>query len=79
MTAPGGKPPVLPLVLLGLMSVACFAGPFLIVLVLRGGRSEGWPPDRPVEWATFVGVTASVAVLMGACLTAGLWGRRKKT
>lgn len=68
---PGQAPPKLPLILLGLMTVATFAGPFVIALVIRGGRSTGWPPDRPVEWWTFGLICGGVAVLMVACLAIG--------
>jgi len=69
-------PPRLPLVLLGLMTVASMAGPFAIFLAIRGGRSPDWPPDRPVEWWTFGLITASVVVLMAGCLTSGRWARQ---
>lgn len=69
------SPPKGPLVLLGLLTVATMAGPFAIVLSIRGGRRPDWPPDRAVEWWTFGLVTAAVVVLMIGCLTAGLWSR----
>ncbi len=62
----------LPYVLLGLMTIATFLGPIVIVVVLRGGSIQGWPPDRPVEWVTFWGICALVAVLMIACLGVSL-------
>jgi hypothetical protein len=71
-------PPRTPLVLLGLLSVATFAGPFLILLVIRGGARRDWPPDRPVEWVVFSAVCAAVVLLMAACLIAGLWARPGK-
>jgi hypothetical protein len=77
---PAAPVPKLPFVLLGLMSLLTFAGPFAILLTIRGGRRPEWPPDRPVEWWVFGLVTAAVVVLMGACVTVGLWARpRKKT
>jgi hypothetical protein len=84
MSAPGEKPSpaapaaVLPFVLLGLMTLAAFGGPFVIALAVRGGEHSGWPPDRPVEWWVFGLVTGAVVVLMGACVTAGLWARPAK-
>ena len=66
-------PPKAPLVMLGLLSIAAFAGPFLIYLTIRGGDREVWPPDRPVEWVTLVGVSALVVGLMVGCLTSGKW------
>ncbi len=64
-------PPKLPLVLLGLMTLATFVGPLVIVSVLGGGRSSGWPPDRPVEWWTFGLIVGFVVLLMTACLSVG--------
>ena len=53
-------------VLLGLMTALSFGGPWLIGATLKGGARPGWPPDRPVEWVAFAGVTALVvAVLIG--------------
>jgi len=51
-------------VLLALMSLASFGGPFLIGTVLRGGESPTWPPDRPVEWGVVAGVTGVVVVVL---------------
>ncbi len=42
--------PRLPYVLLGAMTLVSFGGPFVILVVVRGGPSARWPPDRPVEW-----------------------------
>ena len=70
------KLPRLPFVLLGLMTAFSFGGPLGIGYVLRGGTSPNWPPDRPVEWATFIGVSSMVVVLMMACLSLGLANRR---
>ncbi len=57
--------------LLGLMSLATFGGPFLIGAALRGGDSPKWPPDRPVEWVVFSGVTGVVVVVFIGL--AGIW------
>jgi hypothetical protein len=70
-------PPKAPLVALGLLTLATFAGPLVILLVFRGGPRTGWPPDRPVEWWTFGLVLGVYLVLMGVCLTCGLWARPK--
>jgi biotin transporter BioY len=51
-------------VLFGLLTLATFGGYFLIGHVLGGGEHPGWPPDRPVEWAAFAGVTGAVVGLM---------------
>ena len=51
-------------VLLGLLTLATFGGYFLIGHVLKGGDHAGWPPDRPVEWGVFAGVTGSVVGLL---------------
>ena len=74
------RPPALawtPFVLLGLLTVATLGGPLAIFLTLRGGDSPHWPPDRSVEWWTFVVSTGAVVVLLSACLMLGLvrWRR----
>lgn len=65
----------LPYVLLGLMTLASFGGPFGIVAILQGGERPGWPPDRPVEWVAFAAICGLVAALMIACLALGLANR----
>ncbi|MDR3633789.1 MAG: hypothetical protein P4L84_08125 [Isosphaeraceae bacterium] len=72
----GQGPAKLPLVLLGLMSLATFGGPFVIALVIGGGRRSSWPPDRPVEWWTFGLICGAVAVLMSGCLVFARGTRR---
>ena len=67
--------PKLPYVLLGLLSLLTFAGPFVIIVAVRGGESPHWPPDRAVEWWTFILICLSVVILMGFCVTVGLWSR----
>ncbi|GAC1451431.1 MAG: hypothetical protein NVSMB9_36390 [Isosphaeraceae bacterium] len=69
------RPPMAPLVMLGLLTAATLLGPFAIFLTIRGGRSPDWPPDRPIEWWVLGLVCAAVVVLMAGCLTAGLWSR----
>jgi len=59
-------------VLLGLLTLFSFVGPLPVFLVLRGGKLSGWPPDRPVEWVTFVGICGVVFLLMTACLAIGM-------
>jgi hypothetical protein len=58
------------------MTVFTFGGPVLIGYVLGGGASPRWPPDRPIEWATFLGISAMVVILMMACLSL-IWINRK--
>jgi hypothetical protein len=58
------------------MTVFTFGGPVLIGYVLGGGASPKWPPDRPIEWATFLGISGMVVILMMACL-ALIWINRK--
>ena len=50
--------------LLAAMTLLSFGGPFLIGAIMRGGDSPNWPPDRPVEWTAFGGVTALVVVVL---------------
>ncbi len=56
-----------PLVLLGVMTLLSFGGPVVIGLILRGGGSATWPPDRPIEWAVLFVISGLVAALMLAC------------
>jgi hypothetical protein len=65
--------PSLPYVLLIAMTVACFGGPFLILVAVRGGESAVWPPDRAIEWIT-IGVVLGVFItLFLASVTIGYW------
>ncbi len=76
MSAPPPRLPRLPFVLLGAMTAFTLGGPLAIGAVLRGGARRTWPPDRAVEWATLVGVSAAVVGLMVACLSLSLVNRR---
>jgi hypothetical protein len=66
--------PRLPFALLGLLTVACFGGPFAL-LIVRGGDRSGWPPDRAIEWIVIALVFAATAALFVACVTVGMWYR----
>ena len=66
-----------PFILLGLMTMASFGGPFALVATIRGGASPDWPPDRAIEWWAFGLTTGLVAALMTACLALGLARWRK--
>lgn len=68
--------PRMPFVLLGLMTAFTFGGPVGFGLVLRGGRSPDWPPDRAVEWWTLAGISGMVVALMAACIVVGLGNAR---
>ncbi|HKI20957.1 MAG TPA: hypothetical protein VKA15_23900 [Isosphaeraceae bacterium] len=68
-----GRLPHLPYVLLGAMTLVSFGGPFLIYVVVRGGSSAQWPPDRPLEWITIALVFSLVIALFFACVTIGWW------
>jgi hypothetical protein len=67
------KRPPLPYLLLGAMTLVSFGGPFAVLLVLRGGTSPTWPPDRPVEWITTAVVVALAGVLFLTCISIRLW------
>jgi hypothetical protein len=67
--------PRLPYVLLAAMTVVSFGGPFLILAVVKGGESERWPPDRPVEWLTIGFVLALFLSLFLACISIRRWFR----
>ncbi|MDB5351915.1 MAG: hypothetical protein JWN86_3162 [Planctomycetota bacterium] len=62
----------LPILLLGIMSIASFGGPFGLVWILSGGRRSGWPPDRLVEWASLLGVSGLVVGLLMLLLALSL-------
>jgi hypothetical protein len=66
-----------PFVLLGLMTIFTVGGPLIIARTIQGGASPRWPPDRPVEWWVFLGVTGAVVILMAACLAIGLTNWRR--
>ena len=51
------------------MTLVSFGGPFVIVGVIWGGDSAGWPPDRPIEWVTIGLVLALFLVLFVACVS----------
>jgi hypothetical protein len=63
----------LPYVLLAAMSFVSFAGPFVVLATIRGGRDPGWPPDRPVEWGMIGAVLALEVILFFACISAVWW------
>jgi hypothetical protein len=67
----------LPFVLLFLMTLAAFGGPVAIGLVLRGGPSPNWPPDRPVEWITFAGICSLVLGIMAVSVMILLKNQRE--
>lgn len=64
--------PRLPLVLLGLLTLVCFGGPFAL-FVVRGGPNSDWPPDRGVEWIVLAAVLVAAVGLFSACVTIGWW------
>jgi hypothetical protein len=68
----------LPYVLLGAMTLVSFAGPFVVLAAIRGGKSPGWPPDRPVEWGTIAVVLGLEIILFLVCVTAGWWQNRRQ-
>ncbi len=69
--------PKTPFVLLGLLTVLTAGGPLAIFLVLRGGQSRSWPPDRPIEWIIFVTVIVVFVAVMLACLAIGIANWRR--
>jgi hypothetical protein len=66
--------PRLPYVLLGLLTLACFGGPFAL-LIVRGGARADWPPDRMIEWVVIALVFTAATALFIACVTLGRWYR----
>jgi hypothetical protein len=73
MTAPSPRSFYWPYLLLGAMSLVTFGGPFLVLVVVRGGASPNWPPDRAIEWITIAVVFGLFATLFVCCTTVGWW------
>lgn len=65
---PAAPPRTRPLVLLGILTMLTFGGPLAIGLLLIGGDSDRWPPDRPVEWRGVIGTIAGFVVVFAACI-----------
>lgn len=63
--------PVRLYILFGMLSVLTFAGPLLIFIVGGGGARPTWPPDRPIEWQVFLGVTIGYLLLFASCMIDG--------
>ena len=61
----------------GAMTLASFGGPALIGVILWGGASPDWPPDRPIEWITVIGTGLVVFGLMVGIVVVGLSEKRK--
>jgi hypothetical protein len=59
--------------LLAVMTAVSFGGPLVIMIVLAGGESPKWPPDRPIEWTVFVGIVGLASLLLLLGLTIRLW------
>jgi hypothetical protein len=72
LSALHARSPRLPHLALGALTVITFAGPFSL-LIVRGGNSETWPPDRPVEWFVVIAVPALACILMLVCLSLPWW------
>ncbi len=53
------------MIIFGILSVFTLTGPLAIIFVGRGGDHSTWPPDRPIEWIVFVGVTITYTILLG--------------
>jgi hypothetical protein len=67
------RPPLLPYVVLGLLTLDCFLGPLALRMILRGGSRDEWPPDRPVEWVVAWAIIGLAAGLFVACLGIRRW------
>jgi hypothetical protein len=65
-------------ILFGVLSIWAFLGPLLLVTVGSGGRSREWPPDRPIEWGVFLGVTIGFVVVLVATVLAAARGLTRR-
>ncbi|WP_435007431.1 hypothetical protein P12x_004731 [Tundrisphaera lichenicola] len=68
--------PRTPFALLAAMTIFTTTGPIGIWAILKGGARPDWPPDRAVEWAVVLGVSAMVVSLMMACCSLVLVNRK---
>jgi hypothetical protein len=59
------------------LSVVSVGGPFVMMGVIWGGQSDGWPPDRPIEWLTMAVVLVLFFALFVACVSISAWYRPK--
>jgi hypothetical protein len=73
MNGPSPRSFYWPYLLLGAMSLLTFGGPFLVLVVVQGGASPIWPPDRVVEWITIAVVLGLFVALFVGCTTIGWW------
>jgi hypothetical protein len=73
-------PPVprLPYLLLGGLTLVSFGGPFAMLVIVRGGPSPRWPPDRSIEWVVISLVCTLALALFGACVSIGWWYRQPR-
>jgi hypothetical protein len=70
--------PRLPFLLLGGLTLITVGGPFAMLMIVRGGPSARWPPDRAVEWIV-IGLVFGLAVaLFFACVSIGWWYPRSR-
>jgi hypothetical protein len=67
---PGHRVPYL---VLGAFTIVAFGGPLAILVVVRGGPSALWPPDRAVEWIVLGLVLGLAIALFAACISVGRW------
>jgi hypothetical protein len=65
--------PALPYVLLGGMTLVSFGGPIAMLILLWGGASDKWPPDRAIEWIAVSLIFGLVITLFVACVSISLW------
>ena len=65
------------MIMLGILTLITFGGPIAIGIVLWGGASPNWPPDRPIEWLTVLGLGSVALVLMLAIVIMGASQRQK--
>lgn len=70
------KSPKTLLGLLGAMTLLTFGGPVGFSVVLKGGNSPDWPPDRTVEWVYLIANAGLILGLMIAIVVKGIRDQR---
>jgi hypothetical protein len=55
------------------MTLVSFGGPGAMLLMIKGGPSAKWPPDRAIEWLTIGIVFGLFIMFFLACVSINVW------